>query len=141
MIDEATGEFSTIRYHSPVLRGAIDGLFASLAAWRSIAARLIKIPFEVADEEGNAVLGCIPEEMRSALPAGQATFWIADPIALRRRCEAAVRTLIAMPASTASLRLLADQTASVLVGFAGVLEATALRCATPASPCFPRAPS
>ncbi|MEH2545475.1 hypothetical protein V1283_002120 [Bradyrhizobium sp. AZCC 2262] len=109
MIDEATGEFSTIRYHSPVLRGAIDGLFASLAAWRSIAARLIKMPPEVADDEGNAVLSRIPEEMRSALSAGQATFWIADPIASRRRCEAAVRTLIAMPTSTASLRLLADQ--------------------------------
>ncbi len=126
MIDEAIGESSTIRYHSPVLQGAIDGLFASLAAWRSIAARLIKIPPEVADEEANAVLGCIPEEMRSALPARQATFWIADPIASRRHCEAAVRTLIAMPASTASLRLLADQTANVLVGFAAVLEATAL---------------
>jgi uncharacterized membrane protein YccC len=126
MIDEAIGESSTIRYHSPVLRGAIDGLFASLAAWHSIAARLIKIPPEVADEESNAVLGCIPEEMRSALPAGQATFWIADPITLRRHCEAAVRALIAMPASTASLRLLADQTANVLVGFAAVLEATAL---------------
>ena len=46
-----------------------------------------------------------------------------DTIALRRRCEAAVRTLIAMPASTVSLRLLADQTANVLVGFAMVLEA------------------
>jgi len=107
MIDEAIGESSTIRYHSPVLRGAIDGLFASLAAWHSIAARLIKIPPEVADEESNAVLGCIPEEMRSALPAGQATFWIADPITLRSHCEAAVRALIAKPASTASLRLLA----------------------------------
>src|SRR5260370_7168946 len=110
MIDEATGEFSTIRYHSPVLRGAIDGLFASLAAWRSIAARLIKIPPEVADEEGNAVLGCIPEEMRSALPAGQATFWIADPIASRRHCEAAVRTLIAISSTTASPPLLAHRT-------------------------------
>ncbi len=134
MIDEAIGESSTIRYHSPVLQGAIDGLFASLAAWHSIAARLIKIPPEVADEESNTVLGCIPEEMRSALPAGQATFWIADPITLRRHCEAAVRALIAMPASTASLRLLADQTANVLVGFAAVLEATALLVAGPARP-------
>jgi uncharacterized membrane protein YccC len=134
MIDEAIGESPTIRYHSPVLHDAIDGLFASLAAWRSIAARLIKIPPEVADEEANAVLGSIPEEMRAALPAGQATFWLADPIALRRRCEAAVRTLITMPASTASLRLLADQTANVLVGFVAVLEAMALLVADPARP-------
>jgi hypothetical protein len=33
---------------------------------------------------------------------------------------------MAMPASTPSLRLLADQTASVLAGFAAVLEAMAL---------------
>jgi uncharacterized membrane protein YccC len=79
-------------------------------------------------------LGSIPEEIRSALPAGQATFWLADPIALRRRCQAAVRTLIAMPASTASLRLLADQTANVLMGFAAVLEATALLVADPVRP-------
>jgi uncharacterized membrane protein YccC len=134
MIDEAIGESSTIRYHSPVLHGAVEGLFASLAAWRSIAARLIKIPREVAEEEAKAVLGSFPEEMRSTPPAGQATFWIADPIALRRRCEAAIRTLIAMPASTTSLRLLADQTANVLVGLAAVLEATALLVADPARP-------
>jgi uncharacterized membrane protein YccC len=82
-------------------------------------------------------LGSIPEEMRSTLPAGQATFWIADPVASRRRCEAAVRTLIAMPASTASLRLLADQTANVLVGFAMVLEATAMLVANPVRPLSP----
>jgi uncharacterized membrane protein YccC len=134
MIDEAIGEFPRFRYHSPALQGAIDGLFASLAAWRGIAARLVKTPPEVADKEANAVLGCIPEGLCSALPAGDATFWIAHPIALRRRCEAAVRTLIAIRASTASLRLLADQTASVLVGFAAVLEATALLVADPARP-------
>jgi uncharacterized membrane protein YccC len=131
IIDEAIGESSTIRYHSPVLQGAIDGLFASLAAWRSIAARLTKISPEVADQDANTVLGSIPEEMRSTLPTEQATFWITDPIALRRHCEAAVRTLIAMPASTASLRLLADQTANVMVGFTMVLEATAVLVANP----------
>jgi uncharacterized membrane protein YccC len=134
MIDEAIGEYSTLRYHSPVLQAAIDGLFASLAAWRSIATRLTKLPPEVADEEANVVLRSIPEEMRSALPAGQAAFWITDPTALRRRCEAAVRTLITMPASTPSVRLLADQTASVLAGFAAVLEAMALLVAEPARP-------
>jgi uncharacterized membrane protein YccC len=135
MIDETIGESSTIRNYLPVLQGAIDGLFASLAAWRSIAVRLIKTPPEVANEEANAILRCIPEEMCSGLPAGDATFWIADPIALRSRCEAAVRTLIALPTSTASLRLLADQTASVLVGFAAVLEAMALLVADPARRC------
>jgi uncharacterized membrane protein YccC len=130
-IDEAIGESSTIRYHSPVLQGAIDGLFASLAAWRSIAARLTKMSPEVADKDANTVLGNIPKEMRSPLPQEQATFWIAHPVALRQHCEAAVRTFIAMPASTASLRLLADQTANIMVGFAMVLEATAVLVANP----------
>jgi uncharacterized membrane protein YccC len=134
MIDVAVGEPSTIRYHSAVLLDAIDGLFSSLAAWRSVAARFIRIPPEVASEEANAVLSSIPEEIRSALPSGQATFWIADPIALRRRCEAAIRTLITMPASTPSLRLLADQAANVLVGFVAVLKATALLVGDPVRP-------
>jgi uncharacterized membrane protein YccC len=134
MIDEAIGESLAIRHHSPVLQGAIDGLFASLASWRSIAARLTKIPPGVADDEANTILGSIPEEVRSALPADQATFWMADPIALRRRCEAAARMLTTMPAGIASLRLLADQTANVLVGFAAALEAMALLVVDQARP-------
>ena len=37
-------------------------------------------------------------------------------MALRRVCEKAVRTLLALPAGTPSLRLLADETAKVLAG-------------------------
>jgi len=35
VIDESLGESSRLRYHSPVLQAAIDGLIAALAAWRS----------------------------------------------------------------------------------------------------------
>ena len=139
MIDESIGESATVRNYLPVLQGAVDGLFASLASWRSVAARLTKLPPEVAGDRANAVLGCIPEEIHSALSTSQTTFWIADPIALRRHCEAAVRTLITVPASTPSIRLLADQTATVLAGFAAALEATALLVADAARPRPPRA--
>ena len=58
--------------------------------------------------------------------------WMADPVRLRRACEAAVRTLIALPASTPSLRLLADQTAKVLDGISDALDGLALLVGAPA---------
>ena len=40
VIDEAIGESSRLRYHSPVLQAAVDGLFAALAGWRTVAVHL-----------------------------------------------------------------------------------------------------
>ncbi len=40
VIDEAFGESSQLRYHSPVLQTAVDGLFAALASWRTVAVHL-----------------------------------------------------------------------------------------------------
>ena len=134
LMDQAIGESSRLRYHSPVLQAAIDALFAALAAWRSVVARLTRIPPHAAHQEADLVLRCIPEELRSVLPSGETTPWIADPIGMRRRCDAAVRTLLAMPTGTPSLRLLADQTANVLAGFAAVLDGLALLVADPARP-------
>ena len=59
--------------------------------------------------------------------------WMADPMALRRVCEEAVRTLLALPADTPSLRLLADETAKVLAGMSHVLDGigAARRCSWP----------
>jgi len=37
VIDEALGESSQLRYHSPVLQIAIDGLLSALASWRTAA--------------------------------------------------------------------------------------------------------
>jgi uncharacterized membrane protein YccC len=36
IIDEAFGESSQLRYHSPVLQTAVDGLSAALASWRAV---------------------------------------------------------------------------------------------------------
>ena len=138
MIDQAIGESSRLRYHSPVLKAATDGLFAALAAWRSVTARLARTPPDAAHEEAEAVLRRIPAELRSALPPAETTPWMTDPIGSQHRCDSAVRTLMAMPAGTSSLRLLADQTANVLAGFAAVLEALAFLAADPARPRSPR---
>ncbi len=56
---------------------------------------------------------------------------MADPSRLHGVCEAAVPTLIALPAGTPSLRLLADQTAKVLAGMTRALNGLALLLAEP----------
>jgi hypothetical protein len=111
----------------------VDGLFAAQAGWRTVAVLLARLPDDEARQEADAVLRGIPQELRSAehgVPAG----WMADPVRPRRACETAVRTLIAVPASTPSLRLLADHTAKVLDGISDALNGLALLVGAPVSP-------
>jgi hypothetical protein len=44
IMDESLGESSRLHYNSPVLQGAIDGLFYALAAWRGVVVRLSRLP-------------------------------------------------------------------------------------------------
>jgi uncharacterized membrane protein YccC len=134
VIDEAIGESSQLRYHSPVLQAAMHGLFAALAGWRTGAIHLAQIPDDRARDEAETVLRGVPQELRSGPEAGEPTRWMADPIRLREVCEAAVLTLIALPAGTPSLRLLADQTAKVLAGMAQALDGLALLADGPVRP-------
>jgi uncharacterized membrane protein YccC len=131
-IDEALGESSRLRYHSPALQAALDGLFAALAGWRTVTAHLVGLAHEQARRETSAVLQALPAGLQSAPEESEPTRWIADPLGLRRICEAAVRTLISLPAGTPSLRLLADQTAEVLAGISHALNGIALLLADPA---------
>ena len=133
IIDVAKGESSQLRYHSPVLQRAVDGLFAAQVGWRTVAVLLARLPDDDARQEADAVLQNIPQELRSAehgVPAG----WMTDPVPPRQACKTAVRTLVAMPASTPSLWLLADQTARVLDGISDALNGLALLVAAPVSP-------
>jgi uncharacterized membrane protein YccC len=134
VIDEAIGESSQLRYHSPVLQAAMHGLFAALAGWRTGAIHLAQIPDDRARDEAETVLRGVPQELRSGPQAGEPPRWMADPIRLREVCEAAVQTLIALPAGTPSLRLLADQTAKVLAGMAQALDGLALLAGDPVRP-------
>jgi uncharacterized membrane protein YccC len=134
VIDEALGESSQLRYHSPVLQRAVDGLLAALAGWRTVASHLVRVPHDQARQEAGAVLQAVPQELRSAPAQGEPARWIADPVGLRQICEAAVRRLIALPAATPSLRLLSDQTAEVLVGVSHALNGLALLVDDPARP-------
>jgi uncharacterized membrane protein YccC len=132
IMDESLGESSRLRYHSPLLQGAIDGLFYALAAWRSAVVRLSRLPKDVARQEANAILRSIPPELRSAAQAGQTIPWTENPSGKRAECDAAARALRALPPGSPSLRLLAAHAANQLAGFAAVLDGLALLVADPA---------
>ncbi len=134
VIDEAFGESSQLRYYSPVLQRAVDGLFAALAAWRTVAVRLAHLSDREARQEVDSVSQNLPQRLRSLPAQGEPADWIADPIGLQRVCEAATRRLIALPTGMPSLRLLADQTAEALAGISHVLNGLALLIADPAQP-------
>jgi uncharacterized membrane protein YccC len=112
VIDEALGESSGLRSHSPALQTAMGGLFAALSGWRSAAAHLELLQSEQSRREADLVLRNIPQELRQ----GDATSWAVDPSPVCRACAAAVRALTALPDRTPSLRLLVDRTAEALIG-------------------------
>src|SRR5215470_2249391 len=126
VIDQAVGESSHIRYHSWTLQTAIHGLFQALDGWRGVATHLSRLPRDLQRQQAAIVLRSLPLELRSAPDSGKPTRWMADPSALHRIHEEGVRTLIALPADTPSLRLLADETARMLAGMLHVLDGLAL---------------
>jgi uncharacterized membrane protein YccC len=139
VIDQALGESSHVRYHSSKLQTAMYGLFGALDGWRGVAAHLSRLPEAPRRQGAQIILRSLPSELRSVPEADSPVLWIADPLALHRVCEEAVRTLVALPADTPSLRLLADETAKVLAGMLHVLDGLALLVDAPGQP-SPRAP-
>jgi len=130
-IDEAIGESSELRYHSPLLQRAIDGLFGALAGWRAVANHLVRLPHDRrSEQEVGEVLQRIPRPLRASLEHRESQ-WLADPVGMRRLCLRAVRALLSVPARTPSLRLLIGQTAQVLLGLSETLNALALLVAGP----------
>jgi uncharacterized membrane protein YccC len=134
VIDEALGESSELRYHSPVLQNALDGLVTTLASWRTVSVVLSRSSREAARREADAVLAEMPEPLPMAPGSNEAERWIASPARLREECDAAVRRLVALPAATPSLRLLADQAVEALAGISQALDALALLVADPSRP-------
>jgi uncharacterized membrane protein YccC len=134
VVDEALGESAELRYHSPVLQNALDGLIRALTGWRTVAVALRQAPQERAREETGAVLVQMPEPFRASPGKDEAECWLAGPGRLFQACDAAMRRLLALPAATPSLRLLADQAAEALAGISQALNALALLVADPARP-------
>jgi uncharacterized membrane protein YccC len=131
MIDQTLGESSHVRYHSLTLQTAVHGLFMALDGWRGVATHLGRLPEDTDRQQGEIILRSIPPELRSAREPSSPARWMADPMALRRVCDEATQTLLALPASTPSLRLLADETAKVLSGMLRALDGLALLVDTP----------
>jgi len=121
IIDEAIGETSDLRYRLGGLHAALEGLFAALLGWRMVANHLELLPHNQQRQEADAVMRSLPLEVRSA-PMEGVSRWIADPRRLRRGCATAVKALVALPADTPSLRLLADVTAKALGGISCALN-------------------
>ena len=138
VIDEALGESAQLRYHSPVFQMTMDGLFAALAGWRTVATRLERLPHDQARAEAGAVLQLFPKALRSAPSLGEPTRWVEHPASLRVACGEAVRALSALPTDAPSLRLLADQAADILNASSQALLTLGLLVDDPAGPDPPR---
>ena len=126
IIDTAIGEASDLRYHSSTLQGAVGGLFTALFAWRAIALHLEALPTDVGLRQAAMVRQKLPSELVSGRTGTVPTGWIAEPSRLRQACSAATRALIALPAATPSLALLADSAAEAMLGMARALNGLAL---------------
>jgi uncharacterized membrane protein YccC len=126
IIDESLGESSRLRYHSPVLQNAVDGLFAGIAGWRTVANHLVRLPTDAARQDAAVILQSLPPELRSLPEHGAPSPWMVDPMDLYRTCETAMRLLFSLPVGTASLRLLADKAALAMSGMMRALNGLAL---------------
>ena len=122
VIDEALGESSDIRPHSPELQAAVGGLFAALSGWRTAAVHLELLPSDSGRREAGIVLESLPPELRSVPAQSGAVDWTVDPASRCEVCSLAVRALTSLPADTPSLRLLADRTAEALIGIRRALD-------------------
>ena len=71
-IDEAQGEVADLRYHSPVLQGAMRGLFAALSSWQMAALHLELMPRDQGRFETEAVRRNLPQSLGPTLRRGEA---------------------------------------------------------------------
>jgi len=103
-----------------------------------VAVHLAQLPHDQARQGAATVLQAVPKELLSEPEREEPARWIADPVGLDRVCNAGVRALIALPAGTRPLRLLADQSAKVLAGVSCALNGLALLVGASARPMRPR---
>jgi len=138
IVDQTIGESSEIRYHSPVLARASEGLFDALVGWQAIANHVVRLPLNVADEQVNAVERFVPRDFAGIEQLESATLpGLASP-SVHRVVRQAVRGLISISTPIPSLRLLLDQTAMALAGISRTLDGVALLAAGPANRVSPR---
>ncbi len=113
VIDQAAGEISNTLFRPRAILAAADSLFDALVAWRSVANHQEFHP--EAGAEAPQVRECLPSILTTSDGAIDPVRWRSDPLAMRAAMRIAARRLVALPAETASLRLLCDSTAEGLL--------------------------
>ena len=63
LIDEAIGEASDLRYRLPALRAAVNGLFAALSGWRTVANCLEQLQDSEGTREADIILQTLPQHL------------------------------------------------------------------------------
>ncbi len=111
VIEQAAGEISALPFRPRVLQRSIDGLYATVSAWRVVATHREANP-ATTSEDAARLLACIPERLAHET---EQTDRPIDPMLLRSDCLKAVRRMVALPVETPSGRLLADATARALL--------------------------
>src|SRR5580692_4482610 len=134
-IDQAIGESSQLRHNSYRLQQAVYGLIDALAGWRTVVSHLARLSQDrQTRHELREVLQGVPRDLLGTRAYGNPSQWTANPMALQRVCQKAVRELTAMPPGTGSKQLLIDQTAKVFMGICQSLRGLALLVGDPAQP-------
>ena len=122
VVDQALGESSEIRYFAPVLHRALDSFFSALIGWHAVDVHLTQISQDERREEAATILKNLPQQLRSAPEPAATVRWLASPAAVHQMFQMAASPLMALPAGTPSLRLLADKTAETFNGIAHALD-------------------
>jgi uncharacterized membrane protein YccC len=132
VIDEAIGESTELRYRSRSLQAAVDGLFAALGGWRTVANH-IEHASELSPCETEGVLSKLPELVHAAPSFASAMDWAANPPELQQACRAAARGLVTLRCTTPSEQVVADYTAKTLLAMARAFHGLA-QLSNPAGP-------
>jgi uncharacterized membrane protein YccC len=130
-IEQAIGESSQLRHNSYRLQQAVYGLIDALAGWRTVVSHLVRLSQDRQPRPVREMLRSIPRELQEY---GDPAYWTANPVALLRACQKAVRTLMDVSPDSRSRQLLIDQTAKVFMGISQALSGLALLVADPAQP-------
>ncbi len=121
VIDEALGESSDLRPHSPALEAAAGGLFAALSGWRTAAVHLELLRSDNGLTEADIVLENIPPELRSVSAQEQAASWtrsLADFAKLVEAFDARSISFVAVTQQFNTTTSMGRLTLNVLLSFA-----------------------
>ena len=134
VIDQTLGESSEIRYHSPVITRATEGLFDALVGWQAIANHLMRLPSDVSIRQADAVRQLVAPHLVDNRQSAVLTPARSSACHSYRLSRRAVRLLVGTPTSVPSLRLLLDQTTMALAGISRALAGVALLNASSNAP-------